>query len=241
MAPDAVDDMYCDCTEEMEENVQKTYSQTDSTEFEFTWKYAESCAKSKTKDNGDKALTDNHMKAICAYSSPDIYMVFNEAVRTGKSIYGSSFKFHFLHFWLTTAIQTLNSKHDCHTTYRGTDNVFTGERDKIIRFGGFASSSYNTVRARGFGKQTCFKINTCYGAYLKHYSMFGDEEEVLIPPYEKFKITNDGPGSIVEGLEDCKKVFVLESDGYESNLNCKAVKQKGSVSVLRKMFQCFGK
>ncbi|KAK0151823.1 Ecto-ADP-ribosyltransferase 5 [Merluccius polli] len=214
MAPDAVDDTYCGCTKEIEKKVDE-YFKTEFVDFKSTWEDAESHANSITKARGDKALTINQIKAIYAYTSDDIYKEFNEAVRTGRSIYGSLFKFKSLHFWLTTAIQTLNSDNHCHTTYRGTSRVFTGKVDDTIRFGMFASSSYRTDRAMEFGCETGFKIKTCHGASLKHYSKYVKEEEVLIPPYETFKITNvyNGPGPEVKGLEACKKVFVLESSG----------------------------
>ncbi|XP_038570254.1 T-cell ecto-ADP-ribosyltransferase 1-like [Micropterus salmoides] len=34
--------------------------------------------------------------------------------------------------------------------------------------------------------ETCFKIKTCSGAFLKNYSYYDQEKEVLIPPYEMF-------------------------------------------------------
>lgn len=76
-----------------------------------------------------------------------------------------------------------------------------------------------------FGKKTCFKIKTCLGAFLKHYPHFEKvEEEVLIPPYEFFRITEKIEGKDVrpEGLSDCELVYFLESAGVHSNLNCKA-------------------
>ncbi|XP_044199458.1 ecto-ADP-ribosyltransferase 4-like isoform X2 [Thunnus albacares] len=227
---DAVDDMYDGCTKEMEEKVNSTYFKKEVKNFFFkeAWKNAENCS-NKHKDPEDEALTKNHMKAICAYTSDDIYNEFNQAVRTGSKFYGSSFQFHSLHYWLTTAIQILNrnqKKQDCQTTYRKTDKEFTGKVKHIIRFGAFASSSKRT-NLKDFGNKTCFEIKTCSGAYLKNYSTFERiEEEVLIPPYETFKITNitEGRGN-PQGLHDCEKVFFLKSVGEVSNLNCKAAKK----------------
>ncbi|XP_042259647.1 T-cell ecto-ADP-ribosyltransferase 1-like [Thunnus maccoyii] len=251
MAPDAVDDMYDGCTEEMKEKVNSTYFNKENVgTFKDAWENAEKCS-NKQKDPEDETLTKNHMKAICAYTSDykknpndkKLHEEFNEAVRTSKNTYNSTFQFHSLHFWLTTAIQTLNRNNSCNTAYRRTNVAFTGNVNDIIRFGIFASSSKRTDLTR-FGSKTCFKIKTCSGAYLKNYSWFPKEEEVLIPPYETFNITN-----IIEGrgtfpvLMDCEKVFVLESEQKDvsnlnrtSNLNSKATQLMREQSFL---FFCF--
>ncbi|XP_042259895.1 erythroblast NAD(P)(+)--arginine ADP-ribosyltransferase-like isoform X2 [Thunnus maccoyii] len=233
MAPDAVDDMYYGCTEEMKKKVKTKYFKKENKGiFQKAWKAAKKCS-TKKKDPEDKALTKDHMLAICAYTAEfnsgyknnendkKLYDEFNKAVRTGRSNYSSTFPYHSLHFWLTTAIQTLNSNYHCHTTYRRTNVTFTGNVNDIIRFGAFASSSKRTNLTQ-FGNKTCFEIETCSGAYLKNYSKHPREEEVLIPPYETFKITNitEGQGD-PQGLNDCEKVFILESAGGKSNLNCK--------------------
>ncbi|KAK0151821.1 Ecto-ADP-ribosyltransferase 5 [Merluccius polli] len=86
MAPDAVDDMYLGCTKEMEDTVQKIYFKKEYSDkiFKTAWTNAQSCANRK-KDKGDEALTKNHLQAICAYTSNDIYKQFNNAVRTAPN------------------------------------------------------------------------------------------------------------------------------------------------------------
>ncbi|KAK0148272.1 Ecto-ADP-ribosyltransferase 5 [Merluccius polli] len=231
MVPDAVDDMYSGCTKEMEERVNKEYFKKELVgKFKTAWQNAAQCA-NRPKAIGDEALTKNHLKAICAYTSDDVYEDFNYAVRTGGSTYGSSFKYHSLHFWLTSAIQILKRNQQCHTTYRRVSRAFEGKVNDIIRFGVFASSSYDTDLS-WFGRQTCYQITTCYGAYLRRYSSLGTaEREVLIPPYEKFKITHKytSPHQF-SGLTDCRVVFVLKSVEYQSNLNCKAAKNSNASS-----------
>ncbi|XP_042259583.1 erythroblast NAD(P)(+)--arginine ADP-ribosyltransferase-like [Thunnus maccoyii] len=217
MVPDAVDDMYNGCTEKMERRVKKEYFRKEFVgTFKIAWENAEKCSNKYSQD-----LTKNQRQAICVYTSNDIYAEFNKAVRTSRSIYGSSFRFHSLHFWLTTAIQKLNNKH-CYISYRRSRAAFTGNVNSIIRFGAFASSSLRTD-LKQFGSKTCFQIMTCFGAYVKHHSNYPNEEEVLIPPYERFKITKiiNGRGKFPD-LSDCEKVFTLRSSVYKSNLNCKA-------------------
>lgn len=89
----------------------------------------------------------------------------------------------------------------------------TQQKDKG-RLGSFASSSLKSDQTK-YGTETCFKIETCYGAKILEYSAHPDEEEVLIPPYEVFEIKEG------KELKDCKTVFVLKSNGTLSNLNCK--------------------
>nr|XP_046235011.1 NAD(P)(+)--arginine ADP-ribosyltransferase 2-like [Scatophagus argus] len=236
MVEDSVDDMYFGCNTKMMKTVKDKYFEEERyiQPFSDVWKNTEKCAQKNVKHSKDKALTKEHMHAICAYTADNLkqsgnstvdslYRQFNEAVREQGHLYGSSqFQFHTLHFWLTSAIQILNSNYNCHNTYRRTSVKFTGKVNQIIRFGFFASSSYKTVLTN-FGSETCFKIKTCSGAYLKKYSFFDDKEaEVLIPPYEMFKITEIINGQVkIQGLTDCKAVYVLESAGGKSSLNCK--------------------
>ncbi|XP_042253081.1 erythroblast NAD(P)(+)--arginine ADP-ribosyltransferase-like [Thunnus maccoyii] len=223
MAEDAVDDMYFMCNKTMLERIHETYFDEENTEtFAKVWKNAQGCAKRKLneKDKEDEALTIKHMQAICVYTSgyQKFHKTFNDAVQNSRS---TSFPFHSLHYWLTSAIQILGKNKKCHTTYRRTNVVYSGEVNQIVRFGFFASSSYDTTLT-DFGTKTCFKITTCSGAFLKHYSTVNKEEqEVLIPPYEKFKITGKKTG-VSEGLDKCDVVYILESTGVQSNQNCKA-------------------
>ncbi|KAF7645301.1 hypothetical protein LDENG_00206880 [Lucifuga dentata] len=229
MAECSVDDMYNGCRAEMTQMVETKYKE-EIKQFKDVWNNAEKCADRNMRNKlpVDQALTKDHMQAICAYTSiyKIFYYTFNEAVQTGREKYGTSFPYHSFHFLLTIAIQILKKENQecCHTSYRRSKLIFTGNIGQIIRFGSFASSSLKTHR-RVFGQQSCFKIMTCYGASLKGYSEFEDEEEVLVPPYEKFKITKILQDKDVEsepGLSDCKVIFIMESAGELSNLNCKA-------------------
>lgn len=165
----------------------KFFEQENARTFESAWRKAKNCAKKnlKEKDPEDEALTEEHMQAICVYTSEYemFYRTFSDAVRINRNIYGTDFPFHSLHYWLTSAVQILsNNNNRCQTTYRQTTLELTGSVNQIIRFGFFASSSYDPGLTQ-FGQKTCFKIRTCSGAYLKQYAHFQlSEEEVLIPP-----------------------------------------------------------
>ncbi|XP_022611525.1 erythroblast NAD(P)(+)--arginine ADP-ribosyltransferase-like [Seriola dumerili] len=229
MVDHSVDDMYFGCNKEMMDRLNNEFSpEKYEGQFADVWNNAKHCAKSKLIHGDDKALSKDHIQAICAYTSDYkmFYQTFNDAVRTEGNFYGnSSFKFHSLHFLLTSAIQILNNNYNCHTTYRRTNVKFTGQINQRIRFGHFASSSYRQDLTQ-FGTETCFKIKTCSGALLKNYSVFQNEAEVLIPPYEVFKITKKIEGQakvyISLGVKSCKVMYILESAGHMSTLNCKA-------------------
>lgn len=228
MVESSVDDMYSTCSGKMEAKVKATLFEKEinkSVLFRKAWGDAEKCATKnmQERERGDEALTKDHMRAICVYTAggpTNFYRTFNEAVRTNKSQYNSSFPYHSLHFWLTSAIQILNKK-NCYTTFRRTKSKFTGNVNKVIRFGTFTSTSKLANQER-FGKITCFKITACHGAYLKKYPKLKDEEqEVLIPPYEKFTIIKKG--TFRKKLSDCEIVHVLKSNGVQSNLDCQYV------------------
>uniref|UniRef100_A0A3B4WV37 NAD(P)(+)--arginine ADP-ribosyltransferase n=1 Tax=Seriola lalandi dorsalis TaxID=1841481 RepID=A0A3B4WV37_SERLL len=204
MATHAVDDMYSGCNGSMSRQVTDSYFERENSgAFARVWRKAEPCANKRLreKSEGDEALTKNHLRAICVYTAnhEHFYKTFNDHVRSDMSKYTTSFPFHSLHFWLTSAVQILSDNMKCHTTYRRTELQFTAQVGHVVRFGFFASSSFKTSLTH-FGHKTCFQIKTCAGAFLKHYSAIRlEEQEVLIPPYEMFRVTMGPPG---KGLGD---------------------------------------
>ncbi|XP_073712780.1 GPI-linked NAD(P)(+)--arginine ADP-ribosyltransferase 1-like [Misgurnus anguillicaudatus] len=218
MAPDSVDDQYEGCTEKIEKLVETKYLteeiRANISGFGKVW---ENNTKNipGPKDN----LQRNHLIAISVYTGVTVYSQFNQDVRTGKQKYqNKTFSWHSLHFWLTQAIQTLKkTQQGCKSTYRGTNVTFEGVNNTEIRFGSFTSSSPYQNVTTNFGNESCFEIKTYYGADVSKYSQFPNQKEVLIPPYETFKVTdirNDQKG------DWCKTVFELKSTGIKSSLNC---------------------
>ncbi|XP_037328885.2 erythroblast NAD(P)(+)--arginine ADP-ribosyltransferase-like [Pungitius pungitius] len=243
MAEGAVDDMYFGCNEPMTKRIKDKYFEEEKTKtFSNVCRNAQKCVKRGLNniDKGDEALTKDHMQAICVYTSGygGFYKTFNEKVLTGRCNY-TLFPYHSLHFWLTSAVQILRKgQPDCHISYRRSNTKFIGKVNQIMRFGAFTSSSMITTLTH-FGNKACFKIRTCSGAKLKKYPELKDrEQEVLIPPYETFNITEVTNKQKVTGLEDCKVVYVLESAGIHSNLNCKAA-YKNPVQLGGAKGKCF--
>ncbi len=227
MALNSVDDQYEGCREDMADRVKTEYLKKElnnsKTKFKIAWKKAEESVKNKN----DKGLTKNNLMAMYVYSGNIVFNPFNNDTRCGKKLYRETrYKWYSLYFLLTEAIQILKkTQNTCYSTFRGTkakfnENVLNHE----VRFGSFASSSLNINITKTFGNVSCFEINTCEGANMTQYSKIPQEEEVLIPPYEKFKVT-DIKKKGQEGAW-CDTVFILKSTGRKSDLNCTLFKKK---------------
>ncbi|XP_030634886.1 ecto-ADP-ribosyltransferase 5-like [Chanos chanos] len=187
MAMESVDDAYFGCTEKMSDLVKNYYLKKEmyiNETFRDLWKEA---VKSVIPDDG---LKKEHAAAIWVYTNNAIYADFNRAVGHGEKSYkNGTFQYQSLHFLLTTAIQILKKKQPrVLNTYRGTTENFSNVSvNATIRFGRFASSSWDVKANVNFGNRTCFEIETQFGANITKFSVFPSEKEVLIPPYEKFK------------------------------------------------------
>lgn len=187
------DDQYNGCVGTMEDKVEDLQH----TEF-ANRNYANVWDRSTTVWNKmqPQGLQQNYAIAILAYtqSKGSLFRELNREVQiAGQSedYYLKNFQFKSFHFLVTRALQLLraNANGKCYTTYRGVSGIkFTTERSRKVRFGYFASSSLEEKVAMGFGDHTFFTIKTCHGAYIKDFSIFRDEEEVLIPPYELFQV-----------------------------------------------------
>ncbi|XP_036372569.1 erythroblast NAD(P)(+)--arginine ADP-ribosyltransferase-like [Megalops cyprinoides] len=235
MASNSVDDCYHTCSERMFKNVTETLLPKeirDQKDFGAAWKEALKRWKKKPVPLVG-GLKEQHAIAIRAYTLGGQYPVFkafNDATRGGAGNYRrGEFAYKSLHFLLAEALRlmkedyvskSVNQAKRCLQTYRGTKLKFQGALGAEVRFGSFTSSSLSKRTASNFGSETCFKIQTCFGAALASYSSMTNEDEVLIPPHEKFnvtKISRKGPNSW------CNVVYSLQSTGMHSNLNCALV------------------
>ncbi len=226
MAPDSVDDQYEGCREDMANLIETKYLKKElnnSDEFKIAWKKAEEFVKNQNY----KGLTKNNSIAIYVYSDSIIFKHFNNDNRSGKKLYKQrKYKWYSLHFLLTEAIQILKkTQKKCYTTFRGTKAKFDKHvLNKEVRFGQFASSSLVRKKAQSFGNVSCFEIHTCEGADVSKYSKLPHEKEMLIPPYEKFKITAVRTRKDQKDLW-CGTVYELRSAGNRSDLNCALFKK----------------
>ncbi|XP_039660241.1 GPI-linked NAD(P)(+)--arginine ADP-ribosyltransferase 1-like [Perca fluviatilis] len=230
MAENSVDDNYDGCKDKMKERV-TTYLENEKNNnevFKAVWDSQEKYVLKKFKEGKTKSLEKDQIVAIYYYTSGegDVYLDFNAAVRTQRPEYNTTFRYHALHFLLTTAIQDERAfeKIQCLTVYRRVDRYFRQDvKNTQIRFGSFTSASLGGYgKAERFGDKSCFEIFTCMGADISLYSKFGDwEAEVLIPPYEVFKVVEIKKRSTMQPDLPCDVVFKVDSTNYSvSKLNC---------------------
>ncbi|XP_016322186.1 NAD(P)(+)--arginine ADP-ribosyltransferase 2-like [Sinocyclocheilus anshuiensis] len=226
MAPNSVDDQYISCKGKMAHLVKTKYLEKEmknSAKFKYYWQNSEKFVKFP-KDH----LTRNHLVALHVYTGKYIYRQFNDDTRYGRKQYKhKTFSWYSLHFLLTEAIQILKkTQNKCYLTYRGTTANFDKYvLNKEIRFGSFTSSSLNLKVTQGFGTKSCFEIITCESAELTKYSQYPYIKEVLIPPYEKFRVTAVRTKQYYKDLW-CDTVFTLKSSGRTSYMNCALFKKQ---------------
>ncbi|XP_028434364.1 GPI-linked NAD(P)(+)--arginine ADP-ribosyltransferase 1-like [Perca flavescens] len=222
MAKNSVDDMYNGCQEQMKKVV-KYYLQNEKNNnpiFKAVWDRSEKIVHTQSFN---KVLKKDQLVAIYSYTSDKVYRNFNNAVRTQGPQYKTTFRYHALHFLLTTAIQAERAfeKKQCLTGYRRVNEYFRQDvKNTHIRFGSFTSASQGRYASEAFGDKSCFEIFTCMGADISRYSKYPQEREVLIPPYEVFKVVEIKKRSTMQRNLPCEVVYKVKSTGYVSKLNC---------------------
>uniref|UniRef100_A0A8C2HVF9 NAD(P)(+)--arginine ADP-ribosyltransferase n=1 Tax=Cyprinus carpio TaxID=7962 RepID=A0A8C2HVF9_CYPCA len=222
MALNSVDDQYEGCRKNMTNLVETRYLKKElnnsRNNFKTAWQEGEKY--SKEPENN---LTKNHSIAIYVYTGDKVFRDFNNETRYGKQNYtNETYNWYSLHFLLTEAIQILKkTQNTCNITYRRTKVEFDKNvLNKEVRFGQFASSSFDHNKgAKIFGTVSCFEIYTCEGAEVTKYSKLSHEREVLIPPYETFKVTSIRTKRDKKDLW-CDTVYTLKNTGKTSDLNC---------------------
>ncbi|XP_065275047.1 ecto-ADP-ribosyltransferase 5-like [Emys orbicularis] len=220
MMDDAFDDQYIGCAEEMAGiapgllEKEKSMSSVFSRVWENSEQKWELVKKEISLPTGFK---DEHGRAIIAYTDNYFHSELNKAVRENgisRTHYMASFQFKAFHYYLTRALQLLRERCDVMynmTVYRGVSVSFKHTGSGHIRFGYFASSSFDIEVAKKFGTATLFTIHTCSGVEIRNFSRFQEEEEVLIPVHEIFNVAR-GQGS---------NSFVLRSTNRTcSHFNC---------------------
>ncbi|NXG01868.1 NRT2 ribosyltransferase, partial [Sakesphorus luctuosus] len=195
MAPNSFDDQYRDCSEQM----LKKLPVLNSFEFVSNSLYAQAWAEAAAtwhKPLGSLRRREQAI-ALLAYTMAHrhLYREFNRAVREGgrsREDYLNNFHFKVMHFLLTEALGDLRKSHPaCLDVYRGITGIrFSAKPGQIIRFGQFTSTSLKEEEAKRFGTDTFFKVHTCHGAMIQDFSFQPQQEEVLIPPFETFRVTS---------------------------------------------------
>ncbi|XP_030799215.1 GPI-linked NAD(P)(+)--arginine ADP-ribosyltransferase 1-like [Camarhynchus parvulus] len=161
--------------------------------------------------------------ALMAYTAPvPLHREFNEAVRAAghsRQEYRDNFHFKTLHFLLTQALAALRDAGGprCHRVFPASWRwVRSVRRGRLRRAGHFASASLRNESSWGFGTDAAFQVLTCHGAPIREFSFFPHEEEVLIPPFETFEVTD--VSKVTKGGDKAR--IQLRSTGTFSNYNC---------------------
>ncbi|KAM6211197.1 GPI-linked NAD(P)(+)--arginine ADP-ribosyltransferase 1 [Sarcoramphus papa] len=229
MAPTSFDDQYRGCRRMMEEELEEL----NRTEFANNSIYAKAWTLAAAEWRSrwghvpqPPALQPEQAVALLAYTlQGPLHQAFNAAVReAGRSRgeYLGTFHFKALHFLLSEALRILRDARPrrCHRVYRGVQGIrFTAQHRQSVRFGQFTSTSLRNESTRPFGQDTFFSVETCYGVPIRDFSFFPEEEEVLIPPFESFEVTDvnrDGDRALIQ----------LRSQAALSTYNCELVKEK---------------
>ncbi|XP_026160096.1 ecto-ADP-ribosyltransferase 4-like [Mastacembelus armatus] len=218
MATSSVDDMFDGCQSETASVIHLfgVFEWHYNRNFSIAWASAERNAKKPVH----KHLNNDHTTVMYIYTKvKHVQQNFNKAVKTGKHAYGTGrFKFHYFYFYLTEAIQILHRNQTaCRATYHRTWNQFNHVINTNMRFGSFTLAASTKQAFGSNGNMSCFQIYTCFGADITYYSTINHIGQVLIPPYEVFRIidvqTND---------PWCRVVYKLQSTKTpRRDLNCK--------------------
>lgn len=113
-----------------------------------------------------------------------------------------------LYLTLSEAVQILkHGQVTCASTYYTTQTFFKNISNAQVRFSTFilASDRWNISKSA-----SCFEIYTCFGADVTYYSALRETGQVLVPPYEVFKVS-----AVQTDTLSCDVVYRLNS-----NLNC---------------------
>lgn len=205
MSRDAFDDQYEGCAAAMEAAgpalLERERARGESRLFRRVWGRAGERwqqVKGALAPRLPPGFKDEYGQAVIAYTDDDLHRVFNAAVRTaGRSwaAYNASFPFKALHFYLTRALQLLRGPCEAAygtAVYRGMARARYQLRGASpFRFGSFASCSFSRERAESFGQDTFLSIRSCFGVPIHAFSLYTEEEEVLIPGHEIFWVFPD--------------------------------------------------
>ena len=140
-------------------------------------------------------LLQDEIYALICYTleKPPVYRFFNNETRIGYE--GGGMDYPIITYLLREACRKLlaaTSKEErTQTVYRGTSIPFSAEIGQFVRFGSYTSTTGNPEVAEQFQRScegTRFVIVTKIGASIKMFSVYPEEEEVLLPPSEIYPV-----------------------------------------------------
>ncbi|XP_066060725.1 erythroblast NAD(P)(+)--arginine ADP-ribosyltransferase-like [Chamaea fasciata] len=232
MANNSFDDQYQGCGPAMTVALPALNRSEFQKNRHFAQVWAEAAAEWQRRGSRVSPLSSpDQAIALVAYSMKGMHREFNAAVReVGRSSQEYRDKFHYktFHFLLTQAAVTLRDTRGprCYDVFRGVRRYqFKAQSGDTMRFGRFTATTLKKETVFCFGANMVFQVHTCHGVDIREFSIIPEEEEVLIPPFEIFKVTNV--------TNDRQRQWIqLRSTGASSNYNCEWLKG-GSISLAR--------
>nr|XP_005497114.1 erythroblast NAD(P)(+)--arginine ADP-ribosyltransferase-like [Zonotrichia albicollis] len=218
MAWDSFDDQYRGCGPAM----MAALPALNCSEFHqnrvFSQIWAKAAATWQSWGPPESPLSPNQAIAIMAYTTEDLYGLFNEFVRmAGRSRqqFRDKFPYKTLHFLLTDAMATLRNtlQGQCYEVFLEVCGTrFDAQRGDTVRFGEFSIMGLSKPPP-GCPTETMFQVHTCHGVDISFYSATSATDGVLIPPFETFEVIN-------VTREGDKAELQLRSTGTFSKYNC---------------------
>ncbi|XP_062333356.1 ecto-ADP-ribosyltransferase 4 [Osmerus eperlanus] len=215
MAPNAVDDQYKNCRDEMFQVVIRELLERElaTTELSSAWQQ-EAC---KAPIPGGDEM---HTKALAIYghnkSFRDSFTKGVETLGGNANVYIKDFQFKSFHFLLMDSFQVLKPR-KCQTLFHGSETVYTAGVGSKVRFGSFVSAEENLSNVVE-ESETVFKITTCSAIDLyKSACQPSDVGSWLLSPAEVFQVEE-----VKKHTEDDNSytLIVLSSLKNESNHDC---------------------
>uniref|UniRef100_A0A8C7PJ64 NAD(P)(+)--arginine ADP-ribosyltransferase n=1 Tax=Oncorhynchus mykiss TaxID=8022 RepID=A0A8C7PJ64_ONCMY len=191
MVPNAVDDQYTHCREQMLKKVVEggllEEELKGSLEYRDVWG-AKQCT--KLIPGGVKQHTD----ALVSYGhgGNEFRNMFNQAVETqggNVTVYNGNFQFKSLHFLLMDAMRLLKTE-NCQTVFRGSSKEYEAQVGSEVRFGRFTTTKAKRSDAEESASDNgiLFNIISCTVVNIDEYTCFSDSIDQLISPAEVFRV-----------------------------------------------------
>lgn len=225
MSPNAVDDQYHGCQDQMRNRVLTSGLLKDelNNSYEFKTAWVDNLSKC------NKAITGgsmHHTAALLSYrhGTQTFRQNFNkevESMGTNASAYKNNFLFKSLHFLLMDSFKLLSTK-KCQSVFRGSSSQYMALMGSEVRFGRFTSVKLDSsqeiedvVSAEG----TFFNITSCSVLNLEANTCSEPGRiDLLISPAEVFHVVAVKDSTNKDG--DQYKEIVLVHSRIHSNHNC---------------------
>ncbi|KAM4793673.1 LOW QUALITY PROTEIN: uncharacterized protein ACIQIH_014765 [Cyanocitta cristata] len=160
----------------------------------FAQAWAKATAEWQKKMSSVSYLPSDQAIALMAYTMDDLHEEFKAAVREAGSSpreYRDNFHFKMLHFLLSSALAGLRDiqGRQCRCVIQGVSGVrFEAQPRDSVRLGRFLPVSH-CGGTDDDGMDTVLQVDTCHSVDVRDFSSDPSKEQVLIQPFETFKVT----------------------------------------------------